>query len=143
MSMISDTKYLRVSPKKVKSTARNISGLNTTVALEKLLFANTKASRMLTKSIKSAVANAVNNLKKNADNLIIRSISVNKGPVLKRWQPVSRGMAHKIKKPTSHIKIVLEEIQTVKRLLNPPAEKNKNAQPADDIKKTDDSKIKK
>lgn len=142
MSMISDTKYLRVSPKKVKSTARNISGLNTTVALEKLLFANTKASRMLTKTIKSAVANAVNNFKKNADNLIIRSISVNKGPVLKRWQPVSRGMAHKIKKPTSHIKIVLEEIQIAKRLLTSPTEK-KVEQEKDDIKKSDNSKLKK
>ncbi|MBI3954970.1 50S ribosomal protein L22 [Candidatus Gottesmanbacteria bacterium] len=142
MFIISDTKYLRVSPKKVKSTARNISGLNTTVALEKLFFANTKASRILTKTIKSAVANAVNNLKKNADNLIIRSISVNKGPVLKRWQPVSRGMAHKIKKPTSHIKIVLEEIQIVKRLLTSSTEK-KVEQEKDEIKKSDNSKIKK
>lgn len=143
MSITTDTKYLRVSPKKVKSTARNISGLNTRAALAKLLFANTKASRILTKTINSAVANAVNNLKKNADNLIIKTISVNKGPTLKRWQPVSRGMAHRIKKPTSHIKIVLEEIQTVKRLLTAPTEKNKSVQTADDIKKTDNSKIKK
>ena len=143
MSITTNTKYLRVSPKKVKSTARNISGLNTRAALAKLLFTNTKASRILTKTINSAVANAVNNLKKNADNLLIKTISVNKGPALKRWQPVSRGMAHRIKKPTSHIKIVLEEIQTVKRLLNPPTEKNKNAQTVEDIKKTDNSKIKK
>lgn len=143
MSITTDTKYLRISPKKVKSTARNISGLNTRAALARLLFANTKASRILTKTIKSAVANAVNNLKKNADNLIIRSISVNKGPVLKRWQPVSRGMAHKIKKPTSHIKIVLEEIQAVKKLLTAPSNKNKDIKATDDIKNTDNSTIKK
>lgn len=143
MSITTDTKYLRISPKKVKSTARNISGLNTRAALARLLFANTKASRILTKTIKSAVANAVNNLKKNADNLIIRSISVNKGPVLKRWQPVSRGMAHRIKKPTSHIKIVLEEIQAVKKLLTAPSNKNKDIKATDDIKNTDNSTIKK
>lgn len=143
MSITTDTKYLRISPKKVKSTARNISGLNTRAALARLLFANTKASRILTKTIKSAVANAVNNLKKNADNLIIRSISVNKGPVLKRWQPVSRGMAHRIKKPTSHIKIVLEEIQAVKKLLTTPSNKNKDIKVTDDIKNTDNSTIKK
>lgn len=143
MSITTDTKYLRISPKKVKSTARNISGLNTRTALARLLFANTKASRILTKTIKSAVANAVNNLKKNADNLIIRSISVNKGPVLKRWQPVSRGMAHRIKKPTSHIKIVLEEIQAVKKLLTTPSNKNKDIKVTDDIKNTDNSTIKK
>lgn len=143
MSITTDTKYLRISPKKVKSTARNISGLNTRAALAKLLFTNTKASRILTKTINSAVANAVNNLKKNADNLIIKTISVNKGPAFKRWQPVSKGMAHSIKKRSCHIQVVLEEIQTVKRLLTSPTEKNKNAQTADNIKKTDNSRIKK
>ena len=141
MSITTDTKYLRISPKKVKSTARNISGLNTRAALARLLFANTKASRILIKTINSAVANAVNNLKKNSDNLIIRSISVNKGPAFKRWQPVSRGMAHKIKKPTSHIKIVLEEIQAVKKLLSASSEKNKDIQKIEDITKIKDGKI--
>ena len=50
----------------------------------------------------------VKNLKFDEAKLRIKTIETGKGPSFKRWNPVSRGMAHSIKKRTSHIKVVLE-----------------------------------
>ena len=52
----------------------------------------------------------------NLQNLVIKEIIINKGPFFKRWQPVSRGMAHPIKKRTSHIKVLIAEKSETKLL---------------------------
>ena len=64
----------------------------------------------MTKVLKSAVANAENNLNMDQDNLYIAEAYANQGPTLKRIRPRARGMAYRIRKRTSHITIVLDEI---------------------------------
>lgn len=86
------------------------------------MFVTSKASRVLSDNIKIAESNAVNNLKLNKNALVIKTIEIGKGPFLKRWQAVSRGMAHQIKKRTTHVKVVLEEIE--KKVPNKGEEKN-------------------
>src|SRR4030042_4529098 len=100
------SKNLRVSPKKVRAVAKNFQGRKAQLAVESLRFIPKKAAVPLVKVIKSAIANAVHNNKMSAEKLIIKEITVNGGPPLKRWRPVSRGRAHSILKRTSHIKVV-------------------------------------
>lgn len=109
MQVISTTKYIRMSPKKAKFLADTIRKIAPIDAVTRLTFAKEKGAVLFSKAISQALADATNNYKLNAQDLIFKSLEVNKGPVIKRWQPVARGMAHQIKKRTTHIKIVLEE----------------------------------
>lgn len=102
-------KYLRVSPKKLREVVDLVRGLSPTAALDQLKFLPKRAAQPLVEALKSAVANATNNLKLKIENLKIKTIEVGEGPRLKRWRVVSRGTAHQYKRRTSHIKIILEE----------------------------------
>ncbi|KKR33656.1 MAG: 50S ribosomal protein L22 [Candidatus Gottesmanbacteria bacterium GW2011_GWA2_41_12] len=114
MEITAEAKYLRLSPKKAKFLAEAVRKLSPKEACEALEFKVKSGSEELIKLIKGAMANGKNNFKLDDNNLYIKSIEVLKGPVFKRWQPVSRGMAHSIKKRTSHIRIVLAENQKSK-----------------------------
>jgi large subunit ribosomal protein L22 len=114
MEIASYIKYLRISSKKLKTIAREIVGLTSKEAINRLLFSGKKSGKLLIKAINTVVADASNNLKLDKDHLKIKKIEILKGPSFKRWQAVSRGMAHQIKKRTSHIKIVLEEVKLPK-----------------------------
>jgi len=104
------SKNLKVSAKKVRPVAKNFRGQKALLAVDSLRFIPKKAAVPLVKVIKSAIANAEHNNKLNAEKLVIKEITVDEGPVLKRWRPVSRGSAHAILKRTSHIKVVLEDV---------------------------------
>lgn len=80
------------------------------LALEYLEAMQKSAATPLAKAIKTAVANAKNNMKLSEDTLRIKSLEINDGPAYKRFQPVSRGQAHAIKKYTSHIRVILEAL---------------------------------
>jgi large subunit ribosomal protein L22 len=97
------------SPRKVRLVAGLVKGKPVATALSELSFLSKKASLPIKKLINSAIANAKNNFKINADNLFIKGITINKGNVLKRSQPMSRGRAFPIKKRLSHIEVTLEE----------------------------------
>ena len=78
-------------------------------ALNLLMLIRKRGSKPLIKALKSAVANAVNNAKKNKDSLFVKRVEVTPGPFLKRYRASTRGRTHPYKKRTSHIKIILEE----------------------------------
>lgn len=127
MNITAQIKYLHISPKKMKALARIVVGLNPADAISKLLMGSGKGARLLLQAIKSAQADAQNNLKLDTATLIIKSVSILKGPAMKRFQPVSRGMAHSIKKRMSHITVVLTQkeakvAKVVKKLEEPKKE---------------------
>lgn len=109
MQVIAKSKYLRISPRKVRLVADNLRQLSPEEALTALLATNKKAAQPLAETLKQAIGNAVNNFNLNKQNLVIKEIQIGEGPVLKRWRAVSRGRAHPILKRTSHIRIVLED----------------------------------
>lgn len=111
MEAYAEIKYIKVSPKRMKAIGKAVVGLSPQEAMDRLSFLSNKGAGIMNKAIKSALANATNNVKLNAAALKIKTIIVLKGPVAKRWQPVSRGTAHQIKKKTTHVKVVLEEIR--------------------------------
>jgi large subunit ribosomal protein L22 len=100
-------KNYRISPRKVRVVADMIRGKGVTDAHNILLHADKKAKGPLSDLLASAVANAKNNYKIEADTLFVKEIRVDQGFVMKRSMPVSRGSAHPIKKRTSHVSIML------------------------------------
>ena len=104
-------KYARISNRKVKIVADLIRGKKVDEALSILKFAPKASSEILEKLLKSAIANAENNHFMNRSNLYVAEIYANQGPTLKRIRPAAKGSAVRIRKRTSHITIVLREIE--------------------------------
>ena len=101
--------YARISPRKVKIVIDLIRNKPVGVAVGILKNTPKAASLIVEKLINSAVANAENNLNMVADNLYVKEIYANSGPILKRIRPRAQGRAFRINKRTSHISVVLAE----------------------------------
>ncbi|ASV12556.1 MULTISPECIES: 50S ribosomal protein L22 [Leptospira] len=103
-------RFVRMSPRKVRLVADEIRGYAVGEALDILKFTNKRAIEPLTKVILSASANAsVLNNKVNLDELFIKKIYVDEGPIMKRFRPRARGRAARIRKRLSHITVVLSD----------------------------------
>jgi len=100
---------LRSSPRKINDILRSIRGKKADVALRNLQFSEKRISKEISKTIKSAVANAENNNQLDIDNLFIKEAYVGKGMVMKRYRPRARGRAGEIKKPFSNLTIIVSE----------------------------------
>ncbi len=102
-------KYIRVTPRKARLVIDLIRGRGVETALGTLEF-NTKAvSTPIGKLLRSAIANAENNMNLDVDKLYIKKAFVDAGPTLKRMRPRAMGRGNAIRKRTSHITIVLDE----------------------------------
>jgi large subunit ribosomal protein L22 len=101
------SKYIRISPSKVRRVLRQIQGKSYKDALILLEFMPYAACEPIIKVLRSAVANATNNFNLNESELIVKSAFANQGPVMKRFRPRAQGRAYRIKKATSHITIVV------------------------------------
>jgi len=110
MAIIVKLKHLRISPRKVRLIAETIRGKTVEQAENQLQFSVRKATEPLRKLLKSAVATAENDLGKEKSNLYVSKIMVDKAPTLKRSRPRARGRIFPIMKRSSHITLVLEEI---------------------------------
>ena len=104
-------KYARISPRKVKIVCDLIRGKDTKTAKAILMQTPKAASELMLKLLNSAVANAENNHDMNPDNLFVSQTYANPGPILKRIRPQARGRAYRINKRTSHITIVVSEME--------------------------------
>jgi len=111
MEVKAKLKYLRIAPRKARLVATLIRGKKTDVALDQLRFTYKRSALPIEKLIKSAIANAINNYNLSEDNLFVKEISVDGGPILHRWLPRAQGRATPINKHTSHINLVLAEIK--------------------------------
>lgn len=109
MEIVARSTSVRVSPRKVRLVADSIRNLSVEDALKALAIVNKRGGFVLEKTLKSAVANAVNNNNAKRENLVIKTIDVNEGISFKRFHPSTRGRVHPYKKRGSNIRIVLEE----------------------------------
>lgn len=101
-------KFIHTSPRKLRLVADAIRGQNVVTALEQLKFSSKFAAKTLHKILTQAKANALNVYNLPEAVIKVKDIVVEEGPRIKRWRPVSRGMAHSIIKRTSHVKITVE-----------------------------------
>ena len=102
-------KNLGVSPSKVRVVLNIIRGKDYNEALAILKNMPNVGAEYSVKVLESAGANAENNLGMNKANLYVAECYADGAATLKRFQPVSKGRAHSIKKRTSHITIILDE----------------------------------
>lgn len=106
------SKYVRMSPRKLRRVAELIKGERVDKALNILEFTHKAASRALFKTVKSAASNAIaaeGSAKVKVENLYINNITIDGGPTWKRIRPVGMGRAYVIRKRTSHIGVSLIE----------------------------------
>jgi large subunit ribosomal protein L22 len=99
---------VRVAPRKVRLVADAIRALSLEDALNALSVIKNRGGVSLGKTLKSAIANAINNNQLTQDALKIKSIDVLEASAYKRFHPSTRGRVHPYKRRGSHITIVLE-----------------------------------
>tara|TARA_Y100000817_G_scaffold256064_1_gene209327 strand:- start:211 stop:585 length:375 start_codon:yes stop_codon:yes gene_type:complete len=107
-------KNVRSSPRKVSLVLDHIRGKKVDTVLRDLDFIRKKISKDISKTVKSAVANAENNHQYDIDKLYVKEAYVGKSLVMKRFRPRAKGRASPIKKPFSRITIVLSEKKEIK-----------------------------
>ena len=109
MEIISKANSVRISPKKLRKVANLVRGLNVNKALNSLSHMDEKGASIVLKTLTSAVANANNSddFDVNMNSVSVKSITVDEGPALKRFRARAQGRANRIKKRTSHLKIVI------------------------------------
>ena len=107
------TKSVRVSTRKVRLVADVIRNQSASNALKYLTVIDKRGAYVIEKTLRSAIANAVNNNNASVDSLVIKSLEVNEGAPLKRFHPSTRGRVHPYKRKATHIRVTLESKEKV------------------------------
>ncbi len=116
MQVSSTYRYAKISPFKAREVTRAIQGLPVSAALDLVAFSPKKAAALISKTLKSAIANAENNANLKVDGLVVKEAIVGEGPTMRRMMTRARGSGSTIRKRSSHIRIVLtDEIEIKKR----------------------------
>ncbi len=102
-------KYARISPQKIRMLVDAVKGQPVERGLNMLKFMPQKAAGIVEKLVRSAVANADQRSGIDVDSLVIRNITADNGPMLKRFRARARGRGTRILKRTSHITVILAE----------------------------------
>ena len=100
-------KFIRISPRKVRLVTDLIRGKPVEEAAAILRFLPNAAARDVAKVLKSATANAENNLNLSADELSVVNAIADEGPTMKRWRPRAQGRTFGVLKRTSHITVAV------------------------------------
>ena len=103
-------KWVRTSARKARVVAEHIRGRPVPEARTILAFTPRAAAREVEKVLRSAVANAEANHNLAGDDLYVAVATVDEGVTLKRWRPQARGRAHRIRKRTCHITVLLGDL---------------------------------
>jgi large subunit ribosomal protein L22 len=103
------TKFVRVSPRKVRLVVDQIRGKGVEEALNILKFVPKRSAGIVAKTVRTAVANAENTQSVDVDRLYIKQVKVDEGGMWKRFTPRAQGRATKIRKRLSHITVVVDE----------------------------------
>ncbi|MBN2032475.1 MAG: 50S ribosomal protein L22 [Deltaproteobacteria bacterium] len=102
-------RYAKISPQKAGLIMDEVRGKKVDEAVRLLSFSPKKGARLLKKLINSAVANAQANKEVDVDNLFIKRVYADQGPMMKRFRPRAMGRASRIRKRTSHLTVILSE----------------------------------
>ncbi len=109
MEVKAHLRYARVTARKMRLVADLCRGLPVEKAHYQLEFSHKRGSRLMSTLLDSAIANAKEKGGIDVDNLFIKSILVDDGPMLKRFMPRSMGRATPIFKKMSHVTLILDE----------------------------------
>ncbi len=127
-------KYTRQTPRKVRLVANAVRKMPLDKALRQLAVIEKKATLVVSKVVRQAMADAIHNHGYKVEDLTLDNILVTEGPRYRRFRAVSRGRAHGIIKRTSHVTVILktkdEEVKTAA-----PAKVEAKAAPKTKVKK--------
>ena len=104
-------RYIHQSPYKMRRTLNAIRDMSLDDALNYLHFSPEKASTVIEKTIRSAVSNfLIKHEENNLDqkSLELKEMYVDGGPVMKRFRAASMGRASRLRRPTSHLTVVVK-----------------------------------
>jgi large subunit ribosomal protein L22 len=104
-------RHVRLSPRKARLVAGLVRGKRVGDAIGLLQRLPKKGARILSKTLKSVVANAENTQRVDVDRLYIKRIAVDEGVTWKRFTPRAHGRATIIRKRTSHVTVVVDEAE--------------------------------
>ncbi len=133
MQVSSTYRYAKISAFKAREVTRAIQGLPVSAALDIVAFSPKKAAGMISKTLKSAIANAENNNNLRVDSLVVKEATVGEGPTMKRMMTRARGSGSTIRKRSAHIRIILTdeiEIKTREKKAKKPGGAKKKKAPA-------------
>jgi len=105
-------RYIHQSPFKVRKTLNSVRGLKVGDALNQLHFSPEKAAKVIEKTLRSAVSNLMQkneDLNLNPEVFGIKEAYVDGGPVMKRFRAASMGRASRLRRPTSHLTIIVSD----------------------------------
>ena len=108
MEIKAQLNYLHIAPRKVRLAADLIKGKSAVQAETILKHLSKRSAEPLLKLLKSAIANARHNFHEEKENLMVKSVRVDAGPIMKRFMPRARGMASPIRRRQSHVSLVLQ-----------------------------------
>jgi large subunit ribosomal protein L22 len=114
MEVVAQSKYVRISPRKLRLVADAVRGLSLSEIVSVLEDLDQRAAKPILLAFKQAIGNAVADFNLNQESLKLKQFQIGKGPTLKRWRAVGRGRSYRINKRTSHIRIVLEGKEPIK-----------------------------
>ena len=106
-------RYVRMSPRKARLVVDQIRGKSVNEAYAILQYSKKGAAESVSKTLRSAVANAQDKSQDDGtlvdvDELMVAAAFVDEGPTLKRWRARAQGRAAPIRKRTSHITVVVD-----------------------------------
>jgi large subunit ribosomal protein L22 len=103
-------RFARIAPRKARLLMDLIRGRDVDDAINMLKFSKQRASGMVEKVVRSAVANATEQSTAPSRNtLYVAKAWADPGPTIKRFQPKDRGKAYSIMKRTSHLVVTIDE----------------------------------
>ena len=105
------SRSIRVSPQKLNLVAQSIRGLPAEHALAELSFSRKRIAGTVKNVLQAAIANAENNHQLDVDRLFIKEAFVGKAITMRRFRPRARGRTGRLRKPFSHLTVVVSERQ--------------------------------
>lgn len=127
----------RQAPRKVRLVANAVRKLPLTQALRQLAVMERRASIVVLKTLRQAIANAQHNHNLRLEDLVLKNITVDGGPQYKRFRAVSRGRGHGVLKKTSHVRVELEQLVAApSQAKSQPAEKTEPTKESAPAQKT-------
>ena len=101
-------KYIRMSPRKMRQVVDLVRGKQVEEAINILHYSPKKASKLIEKVLRSAVANALNS-EMDTEDLFVKEAYVDAGATMRRRRPGFRGRPAIIGKRSSHISIIVAD----------------------------------
>ncbi len=109
MEVQAKLRHYRMAPRKARLVTDMINGMDVEKAINTLQLTPKKCAPVIKKLVESAVANADQRGDMDVDALYIRSVFVDEGPTMRRFQPRAMGRATRINKRSSHITVILDD----------------------------------